>query len=139
MIKGILKNITALCLAFLVLASTMSFTINEHYCGGSLVDTSLFVKADTCMMEDMGMSNSDDISILKDNCCSDLTTIIDGQDEVHQNGKQLAFEEQLFITSFLYTYSTLFSSKESSRVLYKEYIPPKLIKDIQVLDETFLI
>ena len=117
----------------------MSFTINEHYCGGSLVDTSLFLKADTCMMEDMGMSNSDGISILKDNCCNDLTTIIDGQDEVYQNGKQLAFEQQLFITSFLYTYSALFSSKESSTVLYQEYIPPILVKDIQVLDETFLI
>ena len=139
MIKGILKNITALCLAFLVMASTMSFTINEHYCGGSLVDTSLFLKADTCMMEDMEMSNSDNTSILKDTCCNDITTIIDGQDEVHQNGKQVTFQQQFFITSFLYTYSALFSNKESSVESYKKYIPPILVKDIQVLDEAFLI
>lgn len=138
MIKGVLKNITAICLAFFVMASTMSFTINEHYCGGSLVDTSLFVKADTCMMEGMGMSNSDSENI-KDNCCNDVITIIDGQDEVHQNGKQIAFQHQLFITTFLYTYSALFSNKESAVVSYKKYIPLILVKDIYVLDETFLI
>jgi hypothetical protein len=139
MIKGILKNTTAICLAFLVMASTMSFTINEHYCGGSLVDTSLFVKADTCMMEDMSTSLSDENSFMSDSCCNDVITIIDGQDEVQQNGKQIAFQQQLFITTFLYTYSALFSNKESSVVSYKEYIPPILVKDIQVLDETFLI
>ena len=139
MFKGILKNTTAIGLAFLVMASTMSFTINEHYCGGDLVDTSLFVKADTCMMEGMEMSNSDDVSIAKDTCCNDVITVIDGQDEVHQNGKQLAFDQQLFIATFLYTYSNLFSNKENSIVSYSDYIPPKLVKDIQALDETFLI
>ncbi len=138
MIKGVLKNITAICLAFFVMASTMSFTINEHFCGDSLVDTSLFIKADTCMMEDMAMSNSNDTGI-KDNCCNDVITVIDGQDEVHQNSKQIAFQQQLFVATFLYSYSTLFSNTESSVVLYKEYIPPILVKDIQVLDEAFLI
>jgi len=138
MIKGVFKNITACCLAFLVMASTMSFTINEHYCGDSLVDTSLFVKADTCMMEGMGMSNSNNAS-MQDSCCNDVITIIDGQDEVHQNGKQITFQQQLFITTFVYTYSALFSNKEKSIVSYRTYIPPLLIKDIQVLDETFLI
>lgn len=139
MIKGVLKNITATCLAFLVMASTMSFTINQHYCGGDLVDTSLFVKADTCMMKDMKMSNSEKASITMDNCCNDVITVIDGQEEVHQNGKQLAFEQQLFIATFVYTYSNLFSNREKSIVSYKDYIPPILVKDIQVLDETFLI
>jgi len=138
MIKGVFKNMTACCLAFLVMASTMSFTINEHYCGDSLVDTSLFVKADTCMMEGMGMSNSNNAS-MQDSCCNDVITIIDGQDEVHQNGKQITFQQQLFITTFVYTYSALFSNKEKSIVSYRTYIPPLLIKDIQVLDETFLI
>jgi hypothetical protein len=139
MFKGILKNTTAICLAFLVMASTMSFTINEHYCGGDLVDASLFVKANTCMMEGMEMSNSSDTSIVKDTCCNDVITVVDGQDEAHQNGKQLSFDQQLFIATFLYTYSNLFSNKENSIVSYSDYIPPKLVKDIQALDETFLI
>lgn len=139
MFKGILKNITAVCLAFLVMASTMSFTINEHYCGGSLVDTSFILKADTCMMEGMKMADPDATSVIKNKCCNDVITIIDGQDEVHQNGKQLAFEQQLFIATFVYSYSDMFSNKETSVVSYTNYIPPKLIKDIQALDETFLI
>ena len=139
MIKGVLKKSIAICMAFFVMASTMSFTINQHYCGGRLIDTSLFVKADTCMMKGMEMPSSNDTSIFMNKCCNDVITIIDGQDEVHQNGKQITFEQQLFITTFVYTYSCLFSNKESSIVTYKEYTPPLLVKDIQVLDETFLI
>jgi len=84
------------------------------------------------------MSNSNNAS-MQDSCCNDVITIIDGQDEVHQNGKQITFQQQLFITTFVYTYSALFSNKEKSIVSYRTYIPPLLIKDIQVLDETFLI
>jgi len=139
MIKGILKNTSAVCLAILVMVSTMSFTISQHYCGGSLVDTSLFVKADTCLMEDMSMPSSEENNIISDSCCNDVLTIIDGQEEVHQNGKQIAFEQQLFIATFVYTYSQLFLNKERLVVSYGDYIPPKLVKDIQVLDESFLI
>lgn len=139
MLKGVLKNITAVCLAFLVMASTMSFTINEHYCGGDLVDTSLFVKADTCMMEGMIMSTSKEMNQVSDSCCNDITTIIDGQDEVHQKGKQLTFQQQLFVETFLYTYSVLFSNKDKSVVSYKHYVPLILVKDIHLFDETFLI
>ncbi len=38
-------------MAFVVLLSTMSFTMHMHYCGDTLVDTSYFVKAETCGME----------------------------------------------------------------------------------------
>lgn len=117
----------------------MSFTINEHYCGGSLVDTSLFVKADTCMMSGMEMSTSDSSNIVMDNCCNDVITVVDGQDEVQQTYTDITFEQELFITTFVYTYSNLFSNKENSIVSYTNYIPPKLVKDIQILDETFLI
>jgi len=135
----ILKNITSVSLAFIVLFSTMSFTINEHYCGGDLVDTSWFVKADTCMMEGMEMSSSSESIMISDTCCNDVITIIDGQDEVKQNNSQISFQQQVFVTALVFTYSALFSVVENEEVNHNKYIPPKLVKDIQVLDETFLI
>ncbi len=135
----ILKNITSVSLAFIVLFSTMSFTINEHYCGGDLVDTSWFVKADTCMMEGMEMSSSSESIMISDTCCNDVITIIDGQDEVKQNNSQISFQQQVFVTALVFTYSALFSVVENEEVNHNIYIPPKLVKDIQVLDETFLI
>lgn len=139
MLSKTIKKLASISLAFLVLFSTMSFSINEHYCGGSLVDTSLFVKADTCMMSGMEMSTPDNATIVVDNCCNDVITVVDGQDEVQQTHTDITFEQELFITTFVYTYSNLFSNKENSIVSYRDYIPPNLVKDIQILDETFLI
>ena len=48
--KLFIKKITALLMAFVVLFSTMSFTISEHYCGDHLVDSGLFSKAENCGM-----------------------------------------------------------------------------------------
>lgn len=38
-------------MALLVFLSTLSFTIESHYCGDVLVDTSMFDAVDTCGME----------------------------------------------------------------------------------------
>lgn len=117
----------------------MSFTINQHYCGGDLVDTSLFVKADTCMMEEVDMTSSNDTKVISDLCCKNIVTVIDGQDSVQKEASEITFQQQLFIATFFYTYSVLFSNKEKTIVHYTHYTPPILVKDILVLDETFLI
>lgn len=38
-------------MAFVVMFTTMSFTVDMHFCGDSLVDFSLFAKAESCGME----------------------------------------------------------------------------------------
>ena len=131
--KQTIKNITSISLAFLVLFSTMSFTINEHYCGGSLVETSWFVEAEGC-----GMEMETSTSFSADSCCNDIVTIVDGQDEVKQNS-QLTIDQQVFITAFIHTYSELFEVPVTEAISYKDYVPPLLVRDIQLLDETFLI
>ena len=49
--KDFYKKISAILMAVVVLFSTMSFTISEHYCGDKLVDSALFSKAEFCGME----------------------------------------------------------------------------------------
>lgn len=54
-------------MAFVVLFSTMSFTINMHYCGDTLVETAMFQKAKGCGME-MQKPSTEACVFAKKNC-----------------------------------------------------------------------
>ena len=136
--KVLFKNTTSLFLAFLVLFSTMSFTIEMHYCGGALVDTAIFKQAKTCGME-MHQSNiSSENVTLKKECCKNDYIVKEGQNELQTSINLLSFDQQLFVTSFIYSYLNLFEVKEKITP-FRYFSPPLFDKDIQVLYQTFLI
>ena len=125
-------------MAFVVLFSTMSFTVNMHYCGGTLVETAVFNKAEGCGME-MEKTSTDGCEITKKNCCDDNQLIVDGQDELQLQADNISFEQQAFIASFVYTYINLFEGLNKNVSSFEEYKPPLVIKQIFKLDETYLI
>lgn len=137
--KEFFRNITAFSLASLVLLSTMSFTINKHFCGDHLVSTSLILKADTCGMDIQKPSPQKECSILKKNCCKDEIQLIEGQDDLKLNFSDVSFQEQVFVASFVISYINLFEGLDFSIVPFKEYSPPLVVKDIQLFDQVFLI
>ena len=125
-------------MAFVVLFSTMSFTVNMHYCGDTLVETVVFKKAKGCGME-MQNPSRDGCSITKKNCCDDKQLAVDGQDELQLSFDKLTFEQQQFITSFIYTYIDLFEEYNKEINSFREYKPPLVVRQIYKLDETYLI
>ena len=125
-------------MAFVVLFSTMSFTIDMHYCGGNLVETAIFHKAKGCGME-MQKSSTEGCAITKNNCCNDEQLVVDGQDELQLQVDKISFEQQVFIASFVYTYINLFEGLDKNVSSYKEYKPPLVVKQIFKIDETYLI
>ena len=125
-------------MAFVVLFSTMSFTVNMHYCGDTLIETALFNKAKGCGME-MEKPSTEGCSITKKNCCDDKQLVIDGQDELKLNFDKLTFEQQQFVASFVYTYINLFEGLDKNVSSYEEYKPPLVVKQIFKIDETYLI
>ncbi len=137
--KYFFRNITVFTLATLVLVSTMSFTINKHFCGDYLVSTSLVLKGDTCGMEKQISTTKKGCFILKKNCCKDEIQLVKGQDDLKIDFSELDFQQQIFITSFVISYSNLFEVLDSQTIPFKEYSPPLLVKDIQLLDQVFLI
>ena len=137
--KKVFHKISSVCLALIVLLSTVSFTIDSHYCGDILVDTSLFGKVETCGMEEQKTSSSTDCDITKKDCCSDEQIIVEGQDTLKITFDKLEKEQQIFVASFIYSYINLFTSSESKDTAFKDYSPPPLIRDVQILDQTFLI
>jgi len=137
--KLFIKKITALLMAFVVLFSTMSFTISEHYCGDHLVDSGLFSKAENCGMEMEKPSSNKDCSIKKSNCCSDVIKQFEGQNKLKSDTSTVTFNQQLFIASFITSYINVFEGLEENIIPFKAYSPPFLVKDIQILDEVYLI
>lgn len=136
--KQVFHKITSFLMAFVVLFSTMSFTIDMHYCGDTLVDTAIFHKVESCGME-MENTSSKDCSITKKNCCNDKQLVVDGQDELQLQVDKISFEQQIFLASFVYTYINLFEGLDNKISSFEDYKPPLVIKQIFKLDETYLI
>ena len=128
----------SLAMAFVVLCSTMSFTVNMHYCGDTLVESAIFQKAKGCGME-MEKPSTEECSITKKNCCDDKQLAIEGQDELQLQVDKITFEQQVFIASFVYTYINLFEGLDSNVSTYEEYKPPLVIRQLYKIDETYLI
>ncbi|WMI64151.1 hypothetical protein RBH94_08710 [Aestuariibaculum sp. YM273] len=125
-------------MAFVVLLTTMSFTVDMHYCGDTLVEMAVFHKAKGCGME-MDTPSTDACAVTKKNCCDDKQLIVEGQDELQQNFEKLSFNQQLFVTSFVYTFINLFEGEEQLDNSFTAYKPPLVSRQIYKLVETYLI
>jgi len=124
-------KIFAVTLSALVLFSTFSFTVEKHYCGNTLVDVSVFSEVKGCDMEMKATSK-------KKTCCKDTVDVIEGQDELNTvSFDDLLFSKQLLFST--YGYVSLFESVQKRVIPDKDYSPPDIIFDIQLLDEVFLI
>ncbi|MBJ2175211.1 hypothetical protein JBL43_13240 [Aureibaculum sp. A20] len=137
--KQLFFKISSFLMAIVVLFSTMSFSIETHYCGDTMVDTAIFHKLETCGMEMKKSTDSSDCNVTIKDCCTDEQISIEGQDELNITFDTLAFDQQLFLTSFVFSYNTLFNSLEENAALYRDYITPLVIRQIYKLDETYII
>ena len=99
-------------MSLLVFISTLSISIEKHYCGEHLVDVAIFAASEKCGMEadDMGLAASDQDSLLMQNsCCTDVVDLVEGQDELSvEKIKELSSHQKMFVFSFAYTFSGLF-------------------------------
>lgn len=127
-----LHRVFSLTMAILVLFSTVSFTIEKHFCGDVLVDVSYFVEGDTCGMETKEMT-------LKKSCCKDEIDVVEGQDELQLESFDDFNIQPEFLAVFVYAYVNLFDGLPKKVIPHKDYSPPNLVTDIQVLDQVFII
>jgi len=137
LMKRIFQKITSSLMALLVLVSTFSFTVDKHYCGSLLVDQAVFAKATSCGME--MHSSSEKMMMDEENCCSNQNITVEGQDQLKLSFSSLEFDQQVFFTAFSFSYINLFEGLPQQIIPYKNYTPPLIVKDIPVLNDTFLI
>jgi len=136
--NAIVKKISTTLLSFMVLFSSMSFVIEEHYCCDMLMDVSYFGNADNCGVEEVIVNSS--ISVLKkNNCCKDQTTLLESS--IFNKEKIINIQnvdaEVLFFkaNSYLGTYKDIAIEIE----YYTDFSPPDIAQDFQVLHQVFLI
>jgi hypothetical protein len=136
--KQAFHKIMSMLMAFVVMFSTMSFTLNMHYCGDTLVETAVFHKAKGCGME-MGNPSFEGCTMIKKNCCSDEQQAISGQDELQLSFDKISFDQQVFVAAFSHTYNNLFELSEDVTPSLITYPPPIIVRQLYKLDETYLI
>nr|WP_293280366.1 hypothetical protein [Allomuricauda sp.] len=122
-------QIASLLMALLLMASTVSWTVDKHICMGRVMDISFFAHADDCGM-DMDMETS---------CCDDESFTVQGQDDLKISFENFDLDQQVFLISFVQTYFQRFEVELEEPNSFIAYNPPPLLRDVQVLDQTFLI
>lgn len=139
--KEVFRQIVSTALALMVLLSTMSFSLDMHYCGDHLVDYSIFDSVDDCMMKAESSKSSSECAIMAMDmdCCSDVEVSFEGQDDLKVSFDHNYFDQKIFIAAFAYTYINLFEGTESEKVPFVDYPPPFIKRDVQVLHQSFLI
>lgn len=128
-------------MALLVVCSTLCFSIEKHLCGTMLVDAAIFSEVGACGSdakvcgEEMGPG----MAIADDSCCTNQKMTVEGQDELKISFQSLNFDQQLFLGTFTKSFIYLFEELSQGIIPFEHYSPPRLVLDIQILDEVFLI
>jgi hypothetical protein len=121
-----------------VLFSTLSLTIEKHFCGDVLIDVAIFSESEKCRNTELSKHKQADI--IKMNCCKNEVDVIEGLSEVTlKSFEDLEKIQKNILFAYTYSYISLFGDLPNLLIPHKNYFPPALIEDIQVLDETYLI
>ena len=136
--KSFSYKTSAILLAFLLLFSTVSFSMDMHFCGDKLVDLSFFDNSADCSMKLlMPKEEKCPMSLMK--CCTDEEISQVGQDELATSFHSLDLKEQQFLIAYTIVYLANFSDNAGQHIPFSHYTPPLITYDRQVIWETFLI
>jgi hypothetical protein len=137
--KNGFHKITSLFLALLVLGSTMSFSVDKHYCGDHLIDVAIFGEAAPCeMMQSLDAKYGKD-TYKKMGCCKNEQTVFEGQDELKMQFDQFTADQLVFLKAFTYSYTYLFVEADKHSASVTSHPPPLIITDYQVAYNQYLI
>lgn len=137
--QPVFQKIVSSLMALLVLFSTMSFTVDMHFCGGQLIDKAIFSEVKSCGMEMHTEHNTSNYEIQKPSCCEDISITVEGQEELKVSVDKQELQTLQFALLFSYSYLSLFESLSEKHTPFDDYSPPLLTRDRCVLNETYLI
>ena len=130
-------HIFSVTMAFLVLLSTLSMTVESRYCGTTLVDRAVFSEIDKCCVLDLEIEQE---NIKKVKCCYDVIDVIEGNELISTTSfEDLETAHQLVFKAYVFDYSCQFEVFPKQIIPIPHYKAPPLIFNIQALDCQFLI
>jgi hypothetical protein len=124
-------------LSFLVLFSTLSLTIEKHFCGDVLIDVAIFTETEKCTDDIVDLDDNENV---KKACCKDEIDVLEGLSQLTTNTFEDLDDVHIqVLLAYNFSYINLFEGLPNLVIPHKDYLPPILIKDIQILDEAYLI
>ncbi|MBK8556951.1 MAG: hypothetical protein IPL65_14800 [Lewinellaceae bacterium] len=140
-----MRILLSISLSLLMLASSVSLTINEHWCGGKVASMALFVKPHSCGMgENAGQNNCSNSAaipgIKKKDCCHDETVFAKGLDYNAQAAQYSEFPAAAYgIASADGCCAVCPGYRFFDAAAYQNYKPPLIVRDFAPLIQVFRI
>jgi hypothetical protein len=133
----VMRPISAVVLALLVLVSSTSFVVGLHFCMGEVKSVALFTKAESCTKQkDVPPCHRKD----KASCCQDETIVHTGENfkasiaKVAMSAPVAVIVEHSFVLI-----SEVIPDAPLARTQYHNYDPPLRSSDVTVEHQLFLI
>lgn len=123
-----LKKVSHIIVALLLLVSTIGMAVSTHYCGGKLVSVSFFKKAETCCNMAGCCKNENHFYKVKDDFSSSAVTTVPLQAELDILGEQL-WSAELFLAS----------EKEDENPIIYNSPPPSTVLEFLAQEQLYLL
>ena len=147
------KVFIASSLSFLMLITSVSLTVDMHFCRGQLTTFSFFGKTKTCQeiskIERMKkcphfkkmMAQNKAVGINEKGCCENKTVLIelDKDQDIQTTTFTLNKPLKHFIKAYVITFSPYNIDIKREMPPFTLYKPPLIIRDIPVLLESYLL
>ena len=135
--KDTFRKISAVFMIAILLLSTTSFSVFKHFCNGKMVAIST-EKVDSCC-ESKSVIKSDELNFSEKDCCKNETSTKEFLPFDSVNPIKITKSQTFFLTSFYYNFIAKSTVIQISKNFYKDFAPPKISRNIQVLFQSFLI
>lgn len=135
--KNIFRKISAVLMVAILLLSTTSFSVFKHFCNGNIVAIST-EKVDSCC-DSESVVKSNELNFSEKDCCKNETSIKEVVPFDNTTSVKITKSQTLFLTSFYYNFIEKTTFVNTTKNYYKDFSPPNLVLNKQVLFQTFLI
>tara|TARA_R110001592_G_scaffold234170_1_gene491800 strand:- start:1285 stop:1677 length:393 start_codon:yes stop_codon:yes gene_type:complete len=130
-----MKKVLSVILSFVFLITSMGFTVSSHICGGQREKTFVNIGRTDVSCD---MKLNDVTKEIKSNCCQDEFQIVWLDENYTEQLPKVNLSIGFAIVP-IEILSNLLPKTLTQKILYKNYLPPPLIRDIPVLVQSFLI
>lgn len=124
-------------MTIVVLVSTMSMTVNTHYCGNILVDKAVMKPAQKCAMHSAPSQHDNEDE--NNNCCENQVEVIKGQDQLKLQSSDFQLPLPIFVEAFIFTFFVNSFIEAFTNTAIHGEPPPLFLSDFQAFYQVFLI
>ncbi|MFY0654366.1 MAG: hypothetical protein JXQ96_20180 [Cyclobacteriaceae bacterium] len=137
-----MRKIIAISLSILLVVANIGFTVGTHFCLGMAVETKLIIGAGEldCGMNMVKTCETDTAipTIQKKGCCDNHFVSLQIEDEYNSTSFEFNSDGK-FLFTLAFAFFQINYEENADNTSYREYYPPPLNQDVQVLFQSFLI